>query len=127
MMNFGLSTKYAMVDFEEVSPLDLILIGGGCGNQGGGSTSVNSSSSSSATIVVSTPSASVTGQIGFRANSTEGWSVDGNVTFNAQTGQYTVNIGGQSQTSSTSSPPSSSSGGIWSTIMNFFRGWFGSY
>jgi hypothetical protein len=41
-MNFGLSTNYSEIDFEDVSFTDLTLIGGGCGESGGGSMSVQS-------------------------------------------------------------------------------------
>jgi len=124
-MNFALSTKYSEIDLEEVSPADLVLVGGGCGESGGGSVSV-SSVQSTAQSYASAPGANSRVSVSVISPadpviiplvytyipSRGGSSVSGNASVSCTTGGVTENSGG---------------GRFWES-MSFFFGWlYGSH
>ena len=128
-MNFGLSAKYSMIDFEEVSISDLVLIGGGCGGGGGGSTTVSQSQAqqqantavsqaglnANAYATVSSPTASGSMTLNF------GWSPNGGPTI---TGTATVS-GSTGHVEAGANASLNTGGGFWSSIGNFFASLFG--
>jgi len=123
-MNFALNSKYSEIDLEEVSPADLVLIGGGCGESGGGSVTVSSiqaAGQAAALTVIGVPGKEMTV---YSVNGGFGIGDPPGVTYGYATRNGNVN---GTATVQSSGVTTSSSGGFWASVSSFFGWLFGSH
>ena len=125
-MNFALNSKYSEIDLEEVSPADLVLIGGGCGESGGGSVSVSSVQAAAQSASVA-PGANM--NVTYNVNSPLN---NGYVPViywfqgpRGNTGNGTANV--EQSSGHVTASSSSGGGGFWASVSSFFGWLFGSH
>ena len=126
-MNFALSKKYSEIDLAEVSPSDLVLIGGGCGESGGGSVTVYTIQAAGQAAeqvwVAGVPGREMT--VYYTVNGGYGFGDPPGLTYGYATRNGNVN--GTATVNQSSGVTTSSSGGFWGSVGSFFSWLFGSH